>query len=212
MKVSAPEHARAIKRGRRLEHFTIVWNSLEALVALVSGFLAGSVALVGFGFDSLIEVTSGGALLWRLHYGEHDRRRELAEQMALRIVGCCFVVLAVYIAYESTRTLVLREVPERSIPGILVAAVSLIVMPILARAKRSVAHRIESAAMNADARQTEFCTYLSAILLGGLLLNAFFGIWWADPLAGLVMVPVIGKEGWDALHGKNCCGGSGCDA
>jgi divalent metal cation (Fe/Co/Zn/Cd) transporter len=210
--IAVLERARAIKHGQRLEYFTIVWNSFEALVALVSGFVAGSVALVGFGLDSLIEVTSGGTLLWRLHYGEQERQRERVEQKALRIVGLCFVALALYIAYDSAHNLLLREAPERSIPGILIAAASLIVMPVLAAAKRRVANTLESAAMNADARQTEFCTYLSAILLGGLLLNALFGLWWADPLAGLVMVPIIGKEGWDALHGKNCCGGGGCNA
>lgn len=204
------ERASAIRQGRRLEHFTIVWNSLEALVALISGFLSGSVALVGFGFDSLIEVTSGGTLLWRLHYGEHEQRRARVERRALRIVGFCFIALAVYIAYDSIHSLVLREAPQRSIPGILVAIASLVVMPILARAKRRVAHSIDSAAMNADARQTELCTYLSSILLGGLLLNALFGLWWADPSAGLIMGPIIAKEGWDALHGKNCRGPTGC--
>src|SRR4051794_35333634 len=103
------ERQSVVEHGRRLEYFTILWNGLEALVAVLSGFFAGSVALVGFGFDSLIEVTSGGALLWRLHYGEDEERRERIERQALRIVGLCFAGLAVYIAYDSLHTLVTRE-------------------------------------------------------------------------------------------------------
>jgi divalent metal cation (Fe/Co/Zn/Cd) transporter len=206
----ALERFRAVQRGRQLEYFTIFWNSLEALIALVAGFFAGSVALVGFGFDSLIEVTSGGALLWRLHFGEAEERRERSERLALRIVGVSFLGLAGYVAYESAMTLLAREAPERSITGIILAAISLLVMPLLARAKRRVASQIQSAAMTADAKQTEFCTYLSAILLGGLLLNAVFGWWWADPVAGLIMVPVIANEGLEGLSGHTCCGGAAC--
>jgi divalent metal cation (Fe/Co/Zn/Cd) transporter len=195
----------AVRRGLKLEYFTVFWNSLEAVIALLSGFLAGSVALVGFGFDSVIEVTSGLALLWRLHYGEHEARRERSEHMALRIVGGCFVALAVYVTYDSVTTLLAHHAPERSVSGIVLALVSLVVMPLLARAKRHVAARISSVALTADAKQTELCTYLSAILLGGLGLNALLGWWWADPLAGLVMMPIIGREGIEALRGKTCC-------
>jgi divalent metal cation (Fe/Co/Zn/Cd) transporter len=204
------ERARAAERGRRLEYFTIAWNSLESVIALVAGFLAGSVALIGFGFDSLIEVTSGGALLWRLHHEGDEHRREQAERVALRIVGVCFIALALYVAYEALDILVTHEAPERSIPGIILASASLIVMPVLSRAKRRVAATLRSAAMTADARQTEFCAYLSAILLGGLILNALFGLWWADPVAGLVMMPIIAKEGIEALQGKTCCAEAGC--
>jgi len=205
--VSIPQ---LIRRGRKLEYFTIVWNSLEALIALVSGLIAGSVALVGFGLDSLVEVTSGGALLWRLHQDD-ESRRERVERAALRIVGVCFVLLAIYVAYDSVSTLLARRAPERSVPGMVLATASLIVMPLLARAKKTVAAGIGSAAMSADAKQTEFCLYLSAILLGGLVLNAAFGWWWADPMAGLLMVPFIAKEGAEALQGKTCCtGGAAC--
>jgi divalent metal cation (Fe/Co/Zn/Cd) transporter len=193
-----------IARARRLEYFTIAWNSLEGLIALLAGFLAGSVALVGFGFDSAIEVTSGAALLWRLHRGER------AERATLRIVGASFILLALYVAYDSAHTLWSRETPDRSFAGIALTAVSIVVMPLLARAKRQAAASLASGAMRADARQTEFCMYLSAIVLGGLLLNAVLGWWWADPLAGLVMVPIIGKEGIDALRGKACCSDDGC--
>jgi divalent metal cation (Fe/Co/Zn/Cd) transporter len=198
-------HPHAIRRGRRLQYFTVAWNSLEGLIALLAGFLAGSVALVGFGFDSVIEVTSGAAVLWRLY-----RDGERSERIALRIVGVCFVALAAYITYDSISSLLSGRAPERSIPGILLAAVSLIVMPLLARAKRRVAATLGSAAMTADAKQTDFCTYLSAILLAGLLLNALWGWWWADPLAALVMMPIIAKEGWQALHGESCCAAPGC--
>jgi divalent metal cation (Fe/Co/Zn/Cd) transporter len=197
--------ASLVRRGRRLEYFTIAWNSLEGLVAILSGLIAGSIALVGFGFDSLIEVTSGAALLWRLSADANEEKRERIEAVTLRIVGVCFIALTFYVSYESITALLRREPPERSAPGIVLAAVSLIVMPLLARAKRRVARGINSCAMFADARQTDFCIYLSAILLGGLLLNALLGWWWADPVAALVMAPIIGKEGVEALRGKTCC-------
>jgi divalent metal cation (Fe/Co/Zn/Cd) transporter len=193
------------RRGKRLEYFTIAWNCLEGLIGIGAGLLAGSISLVGFGMDSFIEVTSGAALLWRMSHEEDPERRERAEKLALRIVGLCFLGLAIYVSVEAVSTLWHRAAPERSIPGIVLAIASLIVMPFLARAKRRVASRLGSAAMSGDAKQTEFCAYLSAILLGGLLLNAVFGLWWADPAAALVMVPVIGKEGVDALRGKSCC-------
>jgi divalent metal cation (Fe/Co/Zn/Cd) transporter len=172
--------------------------------------MAGSVSLVGFGLDSAIEVASGAALLWRLHHDLNVSRREQVERTTLRIVGWCFIALAAYIAYESGFALIRHEAPERSIPGILIAAVSVLVMPLLARAKRRVAAGIGSGALHADSRQTDFCTYLSAILLGGLLLNAVAGWWWADPVAGLVMVPIIAKEGIEGLRGKACCDHCGC--
>ena len=198
-------HHASIQRGQRLEYFTIGYNSLEGLVSIVAGLIAGSVSLVEFGLDSLIEVTSGATLLWRLHHDLSPFRRERVERIALRIVGMCFVVLAIYIAGESYLSLVRHAAPERSIPGILIAAASVVVMPLLARAKRRVASRIGSKALRAHSRQADFCTYLSAILLGGLLLNALLGWWWADPAAGLAMVPIIGKEGADGLRGKACC-------
>jgi len=197
----------AARRGRNLEYFTIGWNSLEGVVALVAGFVAGSISLVGFGFDSFIEVTSGAVLLWRMSVDHDVRNRERNERLALRIVGLCFVALAVYVGYEALRDLILRNAPARSIPGIILACVSLVVMPALARAKRKVGTSLGSAAMHADAKQADFCVYLSAILLGGLLLNASFGVWWADPVAALGMVPIIAKEGIESLQGKAC----GCE-
>lgn len=202
--------AELIRRGRQLEYFTIGYNSLEGVVAVAAGLMAGSIALVGFGFDSLIEVTSGAALLWRLHVDLDEVRRERAEAISLRIVGVCFVVLALYVSYDSVKSLIRREAPEESLVGIVLAAVSLIIMPLLVRAKRKVARGIKSSALMADSKQTELCTYLSAILLGGLLLNALRGWWWADPLAALIMVPIILKEGIEALRGETCCDEGDC--
>ncbi len=199
-----------IKRGRYLEYFTIVYNSLEGLIAVVAGLIAGSIALVGFGFDSLIEVTSGAVLLWRLHADVDETRRERVESISLRIVGVCFVILAVYVSYDSIKSLIRREAPDESVVGIILAAVSLIIMPLLVREKRKVARGIKSIALMADSKQTELCTYLSAILLGGLLLNALFGWWWADPVAAIIMVPIITKEGIEALRGETCCDDKTC--
>jgi divalent metal cation (Fe/Co/Zn/Cd) transporter len=178
-----------VRRGRRLEYFTIGYNSLEGVIFIVAGLIAGSVSLVGFGLDSLIEVTSGAALVWRLHHDLNVARREQVERTALRTVGACFIALAMYILYGSSSLLVRHVPPERSIAGIVIASISVIVMPLLARAKRRVAVQIGSRAMHADSKQADFCSYLSAILLGGLLSNALFGWWWMDPAAGLTMVP-----------------------
>ncbi len=197
--------ARAVRRGQRLEYVTVAYNCLEGLVGIAAGLAAGSIALVGFGADSIIEVTSGAILLWRLHADADPERRERVEASSARMVGICFLALALYIAYDSARTILLHEAPERSLPGIVLAAASLIVMPVLARAKRSVARLISSRALAADAKQTDLCMYLSAILLGGLALNAALGWWWADPAAGLLMVPIVVREGVKALKGKHCC-------
>lgn len=195
----------AVRRGRLLEYFTIAWNSAEAIAAVVAGLFAGSIALVGFGLDSVIEVTSGAVLLWRLR-AEHDaRRRERAESRALRLVGLCFLALALYVALDSIKALVGHEAPQESLFGIAVAIASLIAMPLLARAKRQVARQLHSGAMRADSRQTDFCFYLSAILLAGLVLNALLGWWWADPVAALIMVPLIAREGVEGLRGERCC-------
>jgi divalent metal cation (Fe/Co/Zn/Cd) transporter len=131
-------------------------------------------------------------------------------KVALRIVGVCFLLLAAYLSYDSIKSLIWREAPQQSIPGIILAIASLVVMPLLVRAKRKVVRRINSAALMADSNQTELCTYLSAILLGGLLLNALVGWWWADPVAALVMVPIIVKEGIAGFRGQTCCDDGEC--
>jgi divalent metal cation (Fe/Co/Zn/Cd) transporter len=195
------EHAPYLKRGRRLEYFTLGWNMLEAVVAVGAGLLAGSIALVGFGVDSLIECTSGAILLWRLASPAHDESRE---QLARRLVGVSLFLLAAYVCFEAVKSLVTAEPPKASLPGIVLAVLSLIVMPLLARAKRKVATAITSQALIADSRQTDICAYLSAILLGGLSLNALLGWWWADPIAALIMVPIIAREGFEAWEGEEC--------
>lgn len=193
------------QRGRRLEYFTIAWNTLEGLIGVGAGLLAGSISLVGFGLDSFIEVTSGATLLWRMSVDEDAERREQNDKLSLRVVGICFIVLAAYIAYEAISALFRKTPSSNSIPGIVLACVSLVVMPVLSRAKKKVGNALGSAAMNADARQTDFCVYLSAILLAGLALNAAFGWWWSDPIAALIMVPIISKEGFDGMKARHCC-------
>jgi divalent metal cation (Fe/Co/Zn/Cd) transporter len=196
--------AAAVQRGLNLEYFTVAWNALEAVVALASGVVAGSIALIGFGLDSVIEVSSGGIMIWRLHADRDEERREDVERRALKLVGITLFSLAAYVATESILSLVHREAPARSLPGIVLAIVSLIAMPMLARAKRRVASAVGSSALQADSRQTDICAYLSAILLLGLLLNATLQWWWADPVAAIVMSPLIAYEGVQALRGKTC--------
>ena len=193
-----------IRRGKLLEYATIGYNSIEGIIAVAAGVIAGSVALVGFGFDSVIEVISGATLLWRLYADVDEERREGVEQRALRIVGASFLLLAAYVVFDAGKSLLRREPPDESIVGIVIAAVSLVVMPLLVRAKRRVAAAIGSRALDADATQTALCTWLSAILLGGLLLNALVGWWWADPVAALVMVPIIVREGLEGIRGERC--------
>ncbi len=194
-----------VHRGLGLEYFTVAWNLVEAAVALAFGAVAGSIALIGFGLDSLIEVSSGGVLLWRLRADQDEERRERVERSALKLVGWSLLLLAGYVCGDSVVSLVRREAPERSLPGIALAVASLIAMPLLARAKRRVALALGSSALQADSRQTDICAYLSAVLLLGLLLNAAFRWWWADPVAGLVMVPLIAYEGSEVLRGRTCC-------
>ena len=202
---SLPNRQMMVERGKHLEYFTIAWNCVEGLVGVLAGAMAGSISLVGFGVDSFIEVTSGAALLWRMSRDGEECGRERREQLALRVVGGCFLALAAYVTYEAVSNLSGRRAAAHSLPGILLACASLIVMPLLARAKHQVGRGLQSVAMHADAKQTEFCIYLSAILLAGLLLNSVWDLWWADPVAALVMAPIIAEEGVQALRGKSCC-------
>ena len=176
----------SVERGRHLEYLTIGWNMFEAAVAIGAGVFAGSTALLGFGIDSLIESLSGSVLLWRLQHGAKGERRE---QQARKMVGVSLLALAVYVAFEAVEALVKQEPPSVSYVGIGIAFLAMIVMPVLARAKRKVAASLESRAMHADSRQSDICGYLSAILLIGLGADALLGWWWADPVAGLIMVP-----------------------
>ena len=195
-------HETAIRRGRVLEYLSVAWMVVEAAVGIASGILAGSIALVGFGADSVIEIFSSAVLLWRLREGSMGQERE---RTALKLVGVSFFALAVYVTFGAIRDLTLRHRPEVSYVGITLAVVALIGMPLLARAKRRVAASLQSRAMRADSRQSDFCAYLSGILLAGLILNAFFRWWWADPAAALVMVVLMLREGVQAFRGEACC-------
>jgi cation diffusion facilitator family transporter len=188
------------QKALRLEYFTVGWNTLEGAIALTAGILAGSIALVGFGLDSYIEVASGAVLIWRLRKHEDEEEEEKAEKRAILLVGVTFLALALYVSYESIKKLIVQEPPAESLIGILLAIVSLIVMPLLAWQKRKVAAQIQSRALAADALETLVCSYLSLTLLVGLGLNAWLGWWWADPLAALVMVFFLVREGWEAIE------------
>ena len=195
-----------MRRARLLAWFTIAWNSVEGLVGIASGLAAGSIALVGFGVDSYVEVLSGAVVLWRLSKERHGQElSEAAEHRALRIIAGTFFALAVGVSVESVRKLVTGEHPSASAAGIALTVVSLIVMPQLARAKRKVGRQLGSHALQADATETTLCVWLSAIVLAGLLLNAAFGWWWADPVAALGIVYVAAREGREAWKGDMCC-------
>ncbi len=194
-----------VRRSVQLNVATLAYNSLEGIVALVAGALAGSIALTGFGLDSMIEVAASLTALWRLRADVELRRRERAERVSLRVIGALFLALAAYVAGQAAWALYRREAPSESILGIVIATLSIIVMPLLARAKRRLALELRSGALAAESKQTSLCAYLSAILLGGLVLNATIGWWWADPIAGLAMVPIIAREGIDGFRGQSAC-------
>lgn len=201
---SAPGRRRLVRRGLRLNYLTIAYNTLEAVVALAAGFLSGSVALVGFGFDSVIEVTASGAAQWRLRADWNHARRERVEHITARIVGWCFIALASYVTYDGATSLWRHEAPVRSIAGIAILALSVVVMPLLARAKRRIADALQSSALAGEATQTSLCAYLSVIALAGIVLNATLGWWWADPVAAIAMVPIIAREGLEGVRGTPC--------
>jgi divalent metal cation (Fe/Co/Zn/Cd) transporter len=199
------ERAALVRRGLLLNWVTLAYNSVEGIVALAAGFVAGSVVLVGFGADSLIEVIASGAAQWRLRTDLDHVKRERVERVTLLIIGWSFLALAVYISVDSAKSLWLRERPERSIPGLVILSLSVVIMPLLARAKRRVARAMASRALESEAFQTTLCAYLSGIALLGVVLNAFLGWWWADPVAAIAMVPIIAKEGVDGVRGQELC-------
>lgn len=201
----ADDRTRAVRRGQWLTWTTLIYNVAEAVISLVAGVLAGSVALIGFGLDSVIEVSASGAAIWRLEHDADVHRRASAERVALRIIGWSFLALAAYVAVDAVRALVAAEPPDESPLGIAIAALSLVVMPALAHAKRKVAATLSSSALTAEARQTDICFYLSLLLLAGLALNAWLGWWWADPVSALAMVPLIAYEGLEAVKGRTTC-------
>jgi len=194
-----------VRRGLRLNYLTLAYNTVEAIVAIAAGLVAGSVALVGFGVDSGIEVTASAAAQWRLRADLDPVRRERVERVTHRVIGASFLVLAAYVAVDSVTTLWKREAPAASPAGLMILVLSLLVMPVLARAKRRVARALLSRALEADAAQTSLCAYLSLIALAGVGLNAAFGWWWGDPVAALAMVPIVAKEGMEGLRGEAGC-------
>ena len=198
--LSNMDRAALVRRGIWLSYVTIAYNSLEAIGSLIAGLLAGSVALVGFGVDSVIEVMASLAAQWRLRSDLDPVKRAGVELWTRRIVALLFLALAVYVLADAANTLWQREAPDRSLFGVVVLALSVIVMPILARGKKRVARALRSGALEAEAAQTSLCAYLSVIGLGGVALNALFGWWWADPGAALIMVPIIAAEGWEGIR------------
>jgi divalent metal cation (Fe/Co/Zn/Cd) transporter len=189
------------RRVRLLVGTTIAYNVVEALVALSAGTLASSTALVAFGLDSVVEVLSAAAVAWQFAIPDHERR----ERAAMRLIAISFFGLAAFVSVDAVRSLLTHEPAEHSLPGIVLAAVSLIVMPFLSWAERRTGRELGSGSAVADSKQTLLCTYLSAVLLAGLLLNAALGWYWADPVAALVIAAVAIKEGRDAWRGTACC-------
>ncbi|WP_320068715.1 cation transporter [Micromonospora sp. RTGN7] len=192
------------RRIRLLVAATITYNVIEAVVAITAGTLASSTALVGFGLDSVIEVSSATAVAWQFSAREHAVR-EAREKTTLRIIALSFFALAAYVAVDAVRALIGTGEADRSIPGIVIATLSLAIMPFLSAAQRKAGRELGSASAVADSKQTLLCTYLSAVLLVGLVFNAAFGWSWADPIAALVIAAVAVKEGRDAWQGKGCC-------
>jgi len=196
-----------LRRGLLLEYLTVGWNIVEGVFAIGAGVAAGSPALIGFGVDSFVESVSGGALIWRLRSeingNDDDEAIERIEHRAERFVGIAFLLLAAYVAFEAVRALVTQEPPEASPVGIVLTAVSIVVMLWLARAKRQTGEALGSRALIADSKQTYACWYLSMVALGGLALNAVFGLWWADPVAALAIVVLLVREGLEAIRDED---------
>jgi len=192
-------------RGLHLEYFTVGYNAVEAAVSIIFGALASSIALIGFGLDSIVESLSGLVLIWRLR--EHDRvskeEEEKIEKRSVRFVAITFLLLGAYVLFESAKKLFLKEIPHPSLPGIVIAIISLIVMPLLAFKKREVGKKIGSRALIADSKETLACSFLSLALLLGLGLNYFIGFWPADPLAGIMIVVFLFREGWEGWREAN---------
>lgn len=202
--VSAPAPARRVvlqRRVRMLVAATITYNVVEAVVAIAAGAAASSIALIGFGLDSVIEVSSAAAVAWQFA----GRDPECRERAALRVIACSFFALAAYVTTESLRTLLGGTEPDHSTIGLVVVALSLVVMPVLSLAQRRAGRELGSASAVADSKQTLLCTYLSAAVLAGLLLNSLLGWWWADPAAALVLAVLAAKEGREAWRGHHCC-------
>ncbi len=199
--------AAELRRGLSLEYLSVAWNVAEAAVGIAAGVAAGSVALVGFGLDSVVEASSASIIVWRLTSERRGRPADTLERPAIRAVAVAFWALAAYVASRAIVDLATQARPEESLAGIILAAVSLVGMPLLARAKRRSSKALGSHAMHADAKQTVLCTYLSAALLVGLGANALFGWWWADPASALVIAALAAREGYQlwVTEDPDCC-------
>ena len=197
------------KKALYLSIFTVAYNFLEGIVSIAAGAAAGSIALIGFGLDSFVESLSGGVMIWRFggHGALSEEEEERREARAVKLVGYTFFVLGAYVAYESLKKLILHEPPGPSLIGIIIAVVSLVVMPVVFYMKYKLGKSVGSRGLVADSKQTLACCYLSLSLLIGLGLNYLYGIWWADPAAGLVIVAFLFKEGLEAVRGEHegCC-------
>lgn len=204
--LQAADRARWGRRAQLLAAASVSYNMVEAAIAIAAGLVAGSVALVGFGLDSIVEVASGLIVLWQFRHPLPESR----ERTALRLMAVSFFALAAYVTVESVRALMVGHAPDPSPVGIGLAVASLAVMPLLSWAQRRTGRALGSNAVVADSTQTLLCTYLSAVLLLGLVLNATLGWHWADPIAGLVIAAVAAKEGRDAWRGEGCCTPTGC--
>ena len=189
------------RRVQLLVGATITYNVIEAVVALTAGSVASSTALVAFGLDSVVEVLSAAAVAWQFAIADHERR----ERVAMRLIAVSFFGLAAFVTGDAIRSLVSREPAEHSTVGIVLAAVSLVVMPVLSWAERHTGRELGSGSAVADSKQTLLCTYLSAVLLLGLVLNSTLGWYWTDPIAALVIAAVAVKEGREAWRGDACC-------
>lgn len=201
--------AGAVRRAQQLTAITIGYNAVEAVVAIIAGIAAGSLSLVGFGLDSTVEVSSALVLAWRLRQERRAGCMLPYDRKAQRLIALCFGALGLWVGYEAAGQLVTRQEPDASLVGIVVATASLVLMPLLARAKRRLAPALGSQAVASDARQTQLCAWLSAVLLTGLLLNAALGWWWADPIAALAIAAVALREGVETWRAESladtCC-------
>ncbi len=195
------------KKALLLSYFTVGYNVLEGVVSIATGFFTGSIALVGFGLDSFVESLSGSVMIWRFrkHGNMTEEEEERIEKKAIRLVAYTFFILGIYVLYESVKKLYLQEAPEQSILGIIIALLSLLVMPMLFYLKHQTGKSIKSRSLVADSKQTLMCVFMSIALLIGLGANYLYGIWWLDPLVGVVIAMLLFKEGYNALQEEKFC-------
>ncbi|MCJ7656534.1 MAG: cation transporter [Candidatus Atribacteria bacterium] len=195
------------KKGLLLEYFTVGYNIIEAIISIAFGSMVNSIALVGFGLDSIVESLSGLVLIWRLrqHQKITEEEEERVEKKAMKFIAITFLVLALYVLFQSVKKLLFQEIPNPSLPGIIIAIASIVVMPILSLQKYRIGKKIKSKALIADSKETLACFFLSLALLLGLGLNYLLGFWQADPIVGIIIVVFLlreGIEGWKESNEK----------